>query len=151
MKRKCSYILILGLLLVGCRNQTPVSILEKTTEVSVKGAVVHALIAETPDQQAKGLGGTAVLDWDQGMLFPFPDKSRRIFWMKDMLIPIDIIWLSDTTVVGIEKNIPEPAKGENDSALPKYPSPDTVNYVLETKAGFADKFGLMVGNTVEFK
>ncbi len=150
MKRKLNVILAL-LLLSGCRAQTPVATAMKTADIVVKGTAMHVRLAETSAEQTQGLGGTPSLDWGQGMLFPFARKASVTFWMKDMLIPIDIIWLSDDRVVGIEKNVPQPAAGVTDAQLPQYPSPDTVNAVLETKAGFADKVGLQVGDVVQVK
>jgi uncharacterized membrane protein (UPF0127 family) len=148
MKRNLSILIVAALILTACRTQQPVVTGMNSSDILVKDTIVHAWLAETVPQQIKGLGGTASLDWDQGMLFPFPNKSKRVFWMKDMLIPIDIIWLSDTTIVGIEKKVPQPIAGENNTHLPTYSSPDMVNYVLEVKAGFADKFGLKVGDIV---
>ncbi|HEY0010693.1 MAG TPA: DUF192 domain-containing protein [Candidatus Paceibacterota bacterium] len=94
--------------------------------------------------QAKGLGGRADIPADYGMLFIFEAKERRGFWMKDMLAPIDIIWISDESiVVGVEENVsPDSYKKAKPDVF--YP-PEAVRYVLETRAGEARRLGLAPG------
>lgn len=100
-------------------------------------------IATTTAAQARGLGGRVDIPENYGMLFVFPTDDRRGFWMKDMLAPIDIVWLSDTGVV----------LGYEDSVAPNsYPKafypPQPVKYVLETKAGEIRRRGWNVGTIV---
>jgi hypothetical protein len=100
-------------------------------------------IVTTPVAQEKGLGGRAKIPDNYGMLFVFPEKGNVGFWMKDMLAPIDIIWLADDgKIVGIEASV-LPA------TYPKafYP-PSPVRYVLETRAGFATDHAWTTGTTV---
>ncbi len=60
-------------------------------------------VVTTQAAQAQGLGGRSDVPENYGMLFVFPTDQRVGFWMKDMQVPIDIIWLSDTgAVLGIE-------------------------------------------------
>jgi uncharacterized membrane protein (UPF0127 family) len=93
--------------------------------------------------QEIGLGGRIDIPADYGMLFVFPKDDNYGFWMKDMLVSIDIIWLSDNgTVIGIE-----------DSVAPStYPSvfypPSPVRYVLETRAGEAKVRQWHVGSVI---
>jgi len=67
-----------------------------------------------------------------------------------MLIPIDIIWISDGRVVGIAQEVPVPSPDRpvSDEQLPTYTSPAPVHYVLEVRAGFAKRYNLSVGDTV---
>jgi uncharacterized membrane protein (UPF0127 family) len=70
------------------------------------------------------------------MLFVFPKADTYGFWMKDMQVPIDIIWLSDQgRILGIEDSI----------APSTYPTtfypPSPVRYVLEVRAGLAREKG----------
>lgn len=56
--------------------------------------------------QERGLGGRAVIPDNYAMLFVFPKDDTYGFWMKDMLTPIDMIWLSDNgAIVAINANI----------------------------------------------
>ena len=97
-------------------------------------------IATSPAAQAKGLSGRSEIKSDYGMLFVFPKKEKQGFWMKDMLASIDIIWVEDDgTVIGIEDSV-SPATYPN-----VFYSPAPVRYVLETRAGEAQRLGLTVG------
>ncbi len=101
-------------------------------------------IADTATARMNGLSGRSDVPHDYGMLFVFPNDGVNGFWMKDMLVPIDIIWLSDTsTILGIE-----------DSVMPNtYPHvfypPEPVRYVLETRAGESALKGWHVGTQLQ--
>ena len=100
-------------------------------------------IATTTKEQEKGLSGRTIIDDNYGMLFVFPQDGPYGFWMKDMSVPIDIMWLSDNgTIVSIENALAT-------STYPNvfYPS-SSVKYVLETRSGFASKRGWSVGSVV---
>jgi uncharacterized membrane protein (UPF0127 family) len=97
----------------------------------------------TPAAQAQGLGGRSVIPHDYGMLFVFNKPDRYGFWMKDMLVPIDIIWLSDSgAVLGIIGSL-------SPQTYPRvfYP-PEPVRYVLETRAGEARAQGWSIGSVI---
>ncbi|MBI3627780.1 MAG: DUF192 domain-containing protein [Candidatus Sungbacteria bacterium] len=122
----------------------------KPSAVTVRDTNVEVRRANTPATRAKGLAGvTALLD-TEGMWFIFDSPARQVFWMKDMLIPIDIIWVLDHTVVGVSKEVPLPAPGTPDALLPTYPSPGPVDHALEVSAGFARRHSLNIGDPVEF-
>jgi len=86
--------------------------------------------------QEKGLGGRASIPHDYAMLFVFAKDDTYGFWMKDMLVPIDMIWVSDSHKV---------LKVDASVAPDTYPSvfypPEPVRYVLETRAGEASLLG----------
>jgi len=99
-------------------------------------------IADTPQKQIQGLSRRADVPSGYGMLFVFPSDDAYGFWMKDMLVPIDIIWLSDTgKIVGIEDSV-------SPSTYPSvfYP-PEPVRYVLEMRAGEARARGWTIGSS----
>ena len=100
-------------------------------------------IADTPAKQELGLGNRAVIADNYGMLFVFNRPDRYGFWMKDMLTPIDIIWLSDTGRILMIDDTVQP-----DTYPHVLYAPVPVRYVLETKAGFAKEKGWEVGTTV---
>jgi len=102
--------------------------------------------AEVPEGDAfyRGLGGRESLPDGRGMLFVFPDSGPHGFWMKDMLIPIDIIWIStEGRVVDIQTAQPEP--GVADPQLKRYSPNGEAKYVLEVRAGLAAEKGVNVG------
>ena len=115
---------------------------EKVQEMSPK-EFTFEIVATTRLRQ-KGLSGRAEVPENYGMIFAFPVKDRYGFWMKDMLVPIDIIWLSDTgdgigTIAGIEDSV-SPATYPS-----TFVSPEPVRYVLEVRAGEARRQGWSIG------
>lgn len=74
---------------------------------------------------------------DAWMLFVFETPSPRSFWMKNTLIPLDIVWIDeDYTVIGV--TTAEPCDVTPWQQCPSYPSPGDVLYVLEVNAGSFD-------------
>lgn len=110
--------------------------------------VVKAEIANSPDKKELGLSFRDNLDTDRGMLFIFEVPTVAFFWMKDMRIPLDIIWIMDDKIVDIDKNVPIPKTDTPLTQLPKYSPSEKVNYVLEVNAGFTDKNSIEVGDVV---
>jgi hypothetical protein len=103
-------------------------------------------LALTPLEHQRGLSGCSSLSLGQGMYFHFPIKTDAVFWMKDMLIPIDIIWLGDDEVIGITTDVPPPDTDQ--TVLPTYPAPAAVNAVLEVGAGHAKRLNIRPGTTI---
>lgn len=103
-------------------------------------------IADTPEERTQGLSGRTTLAEDTGLLFIFPEAGEHRFWMKDMLISIDILWLADDgTVVGIEENV------HPDTFPQAFTPPEPVRYVLEVAAGVAQARGWNVGSVVPIR
>ncbi len=113
------------------------------------GQTIFVELAITPIDQQRGLSGHTPLGDQHGMLFVFTDKAVRQFWMKDMTFAIDIIWISDGQVVGIEKAAPPPS--DPGAQLPMYFSPDGVDQVLEVSAGWSDRHAVHVGSRLTYK
>jgi uncharacterized protein len=121
----------------------------RQVNITVNGVELVADIAATSDQQSEGLGVKDSLNENEAMLFPFKKESQHTFWMKGMKFPIDIIWIdSDKEVVHIEPSL-DPCIP--DSPCPTYTSDRRSLYVLETMAGFAQKYNVTEGTPVEFK
>ena len=116
----------------ACRDFTQGSL-------SVDNNTLSVAIAATPAQRAQGLAGCAEVHQGSGMYFTFDQPIEAEFWMKGMLMPIDIIWIREGKVVGIDKNVPPPTAGQADDVLPLYPAPQPVSAVLELAAGEAER------------
>lgn len=102
-------------------------------------------VADTPPERKEGLMDREKLGENQGMLFIFPDERDRTFWMKDTLIPLDIIFIdADHKVVDIDQAEPEPSVHE--AALSKYRSDSPAKYVVEVNQGFADRNDVETGD-----
>jgi len=109
-------------------------------------APVRVLIAADNERRIQGLSGHPGLASDEGMLFFFDYSGKPGFWMKDMLFPIDIIWISDEwKIVDITKNI------SSDTYPQTFAPKSDARYVLEVRAGFADAHMLKIGQAVSFK
>jgi uncharacterized membrane protein (UPF0127 family) len=116
--------------------------------VVIRGQVFTVDVADTPALQVRGLSGRPVLGPDEGMLFVYEQEGDHRFWMRDMLIPIDMIWLRNTRVVHIEDSVPPPKPGTSLDDLPLYSSSEPANLVLELAAGRARALGLKPGDRV---
>jgi len=107
-------------------------------------------IVDEPEEWIVGLSQQQDLAVDQAMLFIFPDKQIRSFWMRDMKFPIDLIWLDGQIVVGWEENMLVPAINTAEEDLPRYVSPQLVDQVLELPAGTISNLNLQIGNIINF-
>jgi len=131
---------ILGLAYIFVGNKN------KIISVKVGENIFKTEVAETIAQKAKGLSYRDSLDKDGAMYFDFGKEEKYGFWMMGMRFPIDIIWIKNNTVVGIEKNAPAPMPETPESALKLYYPPEAVDKVLEINAGLCDELGIKVGD-----
>ena len=114
--------------------------------VSFGAEVVH-----TPADRVRGLSGRERLPPGTGMLFVFETGVASAFWMREMLLPLDFVWIGkDCTVVDIVPNAPNPEPDTPDSELPLYTSAVTAAYTFEINRGEAESSGLRVGDKVSF-
>jgi hypothetical protein len=115
--------------------------------LEIKGQRISVELAETPKEQAKGLGERDSLAWDHGMYFEYPQPGFYAFWMKGMRFPIDIIWLRDGRIVGFEANVPFEKGGNGPTVRPR----ELVDAVLEVPAGYSAARGWRVGDSVQLE
>ena len=107
-------------------------------------------LADTYEERQIGLMNRDSLDNDTGMLFVFDSPYNANFWMKNTLIPLDIIFIDATGhVVNIQEAYPEP--GVIDSLLTRYPSDGAVLYALEINQGISAAEGIVPGTFVELQ
>lgn len=105
----------------------------RTVTVSVE-------LARTSEEQARGLMGRTSLADDSGMLFIFQDSTVRSFWMKNTLIPLDIIFFDDAGLIVSEATmVPCPAWSET---CPSSLSEGPARFALELPAGFVQREGI---------
>lgn len=116
-------------------------------EVVIDGRVTITVeVVRTAQEQARGLGGRSSLLKGRGMLFPFDAAKPRVFWMKGMLIPIDILWIREGKMVAIDANVAPPRLHEAPAVVSQ-----VADMVLEVPAGFAQEMGVKVGQMVRVK
>lgn len=154
-----AFIVLVGLLvknsgnivIPGLTTPSPAAVYLPKESIKIGDVIIQAEIANTETTRELGLGGRSSLAENSGMLFEFDTKGvSPNFWMKGMLIPLDIIWISGNKVVKIDKNIQAPAAGIPDSSLKVYSSGQPIDYVLEVNAGFSDKNDITAGSSFEF-
>ena len=110
--------------------------------VMPSGAVYAVELARTPDEQAQGLMFRESLAPRTGMIFLFTDGGAHHFWMKNTMIPLDLIWLAaDGKVVFVSANTP-PCKSD---PCPLYGPDAPAPTVLEIAGGLAAKEGIAPG------
>jgi uncharacterized membrane protein (UPF0127 family) len=111
--------------------------------ISVGRVKVQAEVVSSPEKRYLGLSHRPALKEGQGMLFWMPKTEIQHFCMRGMEFPLDFIWIGRGRVVGLAKQVPATYPGT-------LSSPEPVNYVLEVPAGFADYYGIRVGDKVKW-
>lgn len=122
--------------------------------ITIGETQVTAAVAKTQWEQQKGLSGKADLGQSEGMYFPFSRPRTDVqFWMKDMLIDLDFIWVLKGKVVYIHTNVPKPERNTPDNKLPLVipTNPQGVDGVIEVNAGFVETHGIKVDDPVLFQ
>jgi len=119
---------------------------QKLDIVTINGKDIKVELALTQSQQEKGLSGRNYLDKNSGMLFVFPQAGIQSFWMKDTLIPLDIIWINEGRIVDMTTLQPQTANN-----IPQYTPKNSAKYVLEVNAGFAAENNIKLGDEVKIK
>lgn len=113
------------------------------------GTIVQAEIADTPQKRAAGLMYRDHLKKDHGMMFFFDQAQEWTFWMKNTLIPLDLIWMDEKKrVIHIERNVPICTR--TDDSCPQYRPNDGAMYVLEIAAGTVDGLKIEKGTKLQF-
>jgi len=103
-------------------------------------------VAETDEERMQGLRFRDHLEIEAGMLFIFPQEKQPTFWMKDVSLPLDIIWIdADKKIATINENV-QPCLDDNCSTIK--PS-KKITYVLEINEGLAKKLNLKVGQSAK--
>lgn len=125
----------------GCRDRGPVAVIHApgaALEVSLE-------VVATPPERARGLMYRSALADGHGMLFVFDEDEDHTFWMKNTLIPLDMLFIArDGTLAGIHPNATPLSTA---SISVGHPS----RYVLEVPGGWAAQHGVTVGARVEFR
>lgn len=134
------YAVLLALVL-GCAESAPVAVVHRADASTVS---VQLEVVSTPDAMERGLMYRSSLPEDHGMLFVFPDPEDHSFWMKNTLIPLDMLFIAhDGRIVGIHAD-----------AVPLSLAPLSVgvpsSLVLEVNGGWAARHSVRTGDRLEF-
>lgn len=108
--------------------------------------VYHLAIADTEASRIQGLSGVEKLRPNGGLLMKFDEDNLHGIWMKDMNVPLDILWLDkDKKIIYIVKNA-TPEMSTDRIFTPKNPA----RYVIELAAGSVTKSAIRTGETAVF-
>lgn len=110
--------------------------------IDIEPSPLH--IAATPHEVRKGFSGLSWIGPDEAMLFLL--RERESFWMKGMLVPLDIMWLDTNMIVTYMLTDVPPCGDSDDEHCPSYLPDVEFVAVLETAAGFCAKHGIQVGD-----
>jgi uncharacterized membrane protein (UPF0127 family) len=109
----------------------------KEGRVKIDGVLFNVLVADRSIDRQKGLSGRKEIGTREGMLFVFDTNGKQSIWMKEMLFPIDIVWISENyRIVEIKRNATPESYPEVFSNI------RPARYVLELSAGSIDTFSL---------
>ena len=117
-----------------------------TRQVKVASGVYNLWVADTDTARIKGLSGVSHLPPGGGLFMDFQADDTWGIWMKDMKIPLDIVWLNKAKqVVYIVKDV-SPNLGTSKIFQPSQPA----RYVLELPQGTVDAAGIKMGGIAQF-
>jgi uncharacterized membrane protein (UPF0127 family) len=126
---------------------TPTTAAHLPTATLPNGAVITLELAITSEEIAHGLMFRPSLRDDRGMLFLFQVERVPSFWMKNTIIPLDLVFFDGAgTIVDIIENA-QPCAAD---PCPQYIPDAPARTVLEIPAGIAARHGLIDGDVVEF-
>jgi len=100
--------------------------------------VIHAQVAQTPEQMMTGLMYRREMPQQEGMIFVYPQPGQHCFWMKNTLLPLTIAFLADDgTIVNLADMQPQ--------TLDSHCAAKPVRYALEMNLGWFAKRGITAG------
>jgi uncharacterized protein len=128
----------------------PPQVLPLTARVIIADQTIDLEVANTPQEQAIGLMFRTELLPNRGMLFPFQPARAVGFWMKNTLIPLDMVFLHQGIIKKIEAEVPPCVADPCPSYGPLFNV--DIDQVIELRNGRAAELGLKEGDrlTVEF-
>jgi uncharacterized protein len=122
------------LFLTACNNTKDI-IYINNNEIKVE-------IADTQLEQQQGLMNREYLEEDSGMLFIFTEEEKKSFWMKNTLIPLDIIFISENYLINDIYSV-QPCETDECELYSA-----NAKYVLEVDEGYCEENNINVGDFV---
>ncbi len=114
-----------------------------------ENAKVSLRVADEAGERRSGLMHRESLANDSGMVFVYPNAQQVSFWMKNTLIPLDMIFVGpDGEVLNVQHARTQP--NASTSELETYPSDGKAKYVVELPRGFANRTGVGPGTELVF-
>ncbi|MCX6623845.1 MAG: DUF192 domain-containing protein [Acidobacteria bacterium] len=115
------------------------------------GTTIRAEVMRNPLDMARGMMFRERMEAGRGMLFVHNTPGAQRYWMYQVKIPLDLVFLdSDRRVVDIAANTPPCPPEKKANQCPSYGKADHVRYVLELAGGDAQKHNLKIGDELTF-
>lgn len=140
--KKIILLLIFVVFLSSCSDKNMVLI-----DNGAGNVVVNVEIADDAEEMALGLMFREFLDDKNGMFFVFDDEYYHSFWMKNTLIPLDIVFISENFEI-VDIIYAEPCKTDQ---CESYKPAKAAKYVLEVNGNFTIKNNIKIGNKIKVK
>lgn len=118
------------------------------SEVCIKNNCFNVEIADTSKERETGLMNREYLDINNGMLFVFEEEGIYNSWMKNTLIPLDIIWIDENNKIIFIKENAQPCKTEQ---CESFGPGEEAKYMLEINGGLMEEMGLKVDDLIEIR
>jgi uncharacterized membrane protein (UPF0127 family) len=139
-------------LAAAAREGVPVPPVDGALTIHTAGGPVRVTYEHRPTTIGIAVGMMLRSRFDgenRGMLFEYPHRSDRFYWMMNCRIPIDLAYLKGGRIEQLE-TMPAGA-GKDPDELRRYPSRTPVKYALEMPAGWFRERGVALGDRVEFE
>jgi len=144
------FLALLSVLLAGCGSQSGSMAELNTRKITLPdGQVIVADYSRPGPDIQRGMMFRDQLPRGRGMLFVHPKPDRYTYWMFQVKVPLDMIWIApDRRIVEVVANAP-PCETKA-SLCPSYGGHETAQFVLELAGGEAQRLGLKTGQTLTF-
>lgn len=116
---------------------------------NLAGHQLSIMLARSFDEKAVGLMFYEKLPENSGMLFVYQAPRIMSFWMKNTMIPLDLVFFDENLQITEWIEGMEPGFGLPEAALPRYTSQQPAQYALELPAGSIAKLGLKTGDRLD--
>ena len=114
-------------------------------KIKDKDIVFEVEIADTKEKREKGLMFRPILDENKGMLFILSEPNFANVWMKNTILSLDILFISENNIIVdfVKETLPLSEKVHTSEVL--------VKYILEINAGLIDKIGIKIGDIIKIE
>lgn len=112
-------------------------------QAQLADATFNLFIADTDIERSNGLSGIKNMDQNEGVAFIFEKTGQKVFWMKDMLFPLDFVYIHKDRVVEVKENV-LPSSYPN-TIVNQMPA----NIIIELNAGQVKQKNVKVGDVLE--
>jgi|TARA_B100001964_G_scaffold5757_1_gene6185 hypothetical protein len=137
--KKIILLLFFLVFLSSCSDKNTVLINNNAESIAVNVEIV-----DDAEERARGLMFREFLDDKSGMWFVFDDEDFHNFWMKNTLIPLDIVFISESFEI-VDIIYAEPCKID---PCENYNPKKAAKYVLEVNGNFTIKNDIKIGNKI---